>query len=109
VFTLSYSVFVPTVSVRLSEAELAALDEAADLLDQDRSTTIRKALDEGVGELRVRHAVERYQGGDASVNEAAALAGVSIGEWLEIAHARNLTTHFEADELRFDAERAREL
>lgn len=100
---------MPTVSVRLSEEELTALDEAADLLDQDRSTTIRKALDEGVGELRVRHAVERYQGGDASVNHAAALAGVSIGEWLDIAVQRNLTTHFDADDLRFDAERASEL
>lgn len=100
---------MPTVSVRLSTEELEELDDAAELLDQDRSTTIRKALDEGVAELRVRHAVERYQSGDASVNGAAALAGVSVGEWLEIAHERNLTTHFDADELRFDAERAREL
>ena len=100
---------MPTVSVRLSETEQEALDDVADLLDQDRSTTMRKALEEGLETLRVRHAVERYQSGDASVNEAAALAGVSIGEWLEIAHDRNLTTHLDADELTFDVERATEL
>lgn len=100
---------MPTVSVRLSDEEVSALDEAADLLGQDRSTTIRKSLEEGLGELRVRHAVERYQSGDASVNEAAALAGMSIGQWLETANDRNLTTHLDADELSFDVERATEL
>jgi len=100
---------MPTVSVRLSDAEQDELDGVADLLDQDRSTTMRRALAEGLEELRVRHAVERYQGGDVSVNRAASLAGVTVGEWLELAHERNLTTHFEAEDLSFDAERAREL
>jgi predicted HTH domain antitoxin len=100
---------MPTVSVRLSEAEKERLEDAAELLGQDRSTTMRQAMAEGIETLRVRHAVERYQTGDVSVNEAARLAGVSVGEWLEIAHERGLTTQLEPTDLSFDAERAGEL
>jgi len=100
---------MPTVSVRLPEDEQAELDELAELLGQDRSTTMRQALGEGVETLRIRHAVEQYVNDDVSVNEAARLAGVSIAEWLELAHERGLTTQLDATDLEFDAERAREL
>ena len=100
---------MPTVSVRLDETERDELDEVAALLEQDRSTTMRQAIREGVETLRTRHAVERYQSGDVSVNEAARLAGVSIAEWLEIAQDRGLTTQLSETDLAFDAERAGEL
>ncbi len=101
--------YMPTVSVRLAEEEKAQLDHVAELLEQDRSTTMRQALSEGVETLRTRHAVERYQSGDVSVNEAARLAGVSIAEWLELAGERGLTTQLSESDLTFDADRAREL
>ncbi len=100
---------MPTVSVRIGDDEKAELDEVAALLEQDRSTTMRQALREGVETLRTRHAVERYQSDDVSVNEAARLAGVSIAEWLEIANERGLTTQLTETDLSFDAERAQEL
>jgi predicted HTH domain antitoxin len=100
---------MPTVSVRIPDEEKAELDEVAELLEQDRSTTMRQALREGVETLRVRHAVERYQSEDVSVNEAARLAGVSIAEWLEIANEHGLTTQLDDNDLAFDAERAGEL
>ena len=102
-------VYMPTVSVRLDEAERDELDEVAALLEQDRSTTMRQAIREGVETLRVRHAVERYQSDDVSVNEAARLAGVSIAEWLELAQERGLTTQLDETDLAFDADRAGEL
>ena len=100
---------MPTVSVRIGDEEADELDEVSALLEQDRSTTMRQALREGLGTIRTRHAVERYQSGDVSVNEAAHLAGVSIGEWLEIAQDSGLTTQLEETDLSFDAERAQEL
>lgn len=100
---------MPTVSVRISEEQRDELDELAELLEQDRSTTMRQALREGTETLRVRQAVQRYQTGDVSVNEGARLAGVSIAEWLEIAHDRGLTTQLDENDLSFDAERASEL
>jgi len=109
VYTLRWHAYMPTVSVRIGEDEKAALDEVADLLEQDRSTTMRQALAEGLETIRTRHAVERYQSGDVSVNEAAQLAGVSIAEWLEVAQKRGLTTQLSETDLSFDAERAQEL
>lgn len=100
---------MPTISARIDDDEFAELERVAELLDGDRSTTIRKALEEGLTELRVREAVGRYQQGDVSSNEAARIAGVSIAEWLAIARERNLTTQLTAEDLRRDAEAAQEL
>ncbi|PSQ10644.1 hypothetical protein BRC93_08785 [Halobacteriales archaeon QS_5_70_15] len=59
---------------------------------EDKSSVIRKALSEGLREMRVRQAVEQYRTADVSVKRAARIAGVSLGEWLGIARERNLTT-----------------
>ncbi len=98
-----------SISARVSEEDEAALEAVAELLGEDKSTVIRKALREGMSELRVQRAVERYQSGDISVNQAARLAGVSLAEWLVIARERNLTTQLSADDLRAEAETASEL
>ena len=39
---------MPTISARLPSEEKAELDDVAELLSEDRSTTIRKALREGL-------------------------------------------------------------
>lgn len=101
--------YMPTISVRIPEADREELDRVAALLEQDRSTTMRQALREGMGTLRERHAVERYQHDDVSVNEAARLAGLSIADWLQLAGERGLTTQLDETDLTFDAERASEL
>lgn len=98
-----------SISARIPDEERKALEEVADLLDEDRSTTIRKALREGLSDLRVRVAVERYQTGEVSVNQAARIADVSLGEWLDIAHERNLTTQLSPEDIERDADVAREL
>lgn len=100
---------MPSISARVPDEEKEAIEEVAALLEEDRSTTIRKALREGLGELRIRVAVERYQSGDVSLNQAARIAGVSLGEWLEIARERNLTSQLSPDDLRGDAHDVSEL
>jgi predicted HTH domain antitoxin len=100
---------MPSVSARLPSEEKEELEAVADLLEEDRSTTIRKALREGLAELRIRHAVERYQTGDVATMEAARLAGLSLGEWLEVADERNLTTQLTPADIESDVDVAREL
>jgi predicted HTH domain antitoxin len=100
---------MPTISARIPESDREELDAVADLLGDDRSTTIRKALREGLETIRTRHAVERYQSGDVAVNQAARLAGLSVAEWLEVAQEHNLTTQLTAEDLRGDVENARGL
>ena len=43
------------------------------------------------------------------MNEAARLAGVSLGEWVEIAREEGLTYRLSADDLEEDVETARKL
>ena len=100
---------MPSISARIPDDDEEALEEVAALLDEDKSTVIRKALREGLSDLRIRVAVERYQTGTISTNEAARVAGVSVAEWLEIARDRNLTSQLSPDDLVADADRAREL
>jgi predicted HTH domain antitoxin len=100
---------MPSISARIPDDEEATLEEVAELLEEDKSTTIRKALKEGLRDIRVRIAIERYQSNEVSVNEAARIAGVSLGEWLEIARERNLTSQLSTEDLEADAESAREL
>jgi predicted HTH domain antitoxin len=108
-YLLYDDVYMPSVSARLPDGEKAELDAVAELLDEDRSTTIRKALREGLQTLRVREAVARYQAGEASVGEAARLADVTVAEWIEIAGERNLTLRVDAADLADDARTAQDL
>lgn len=100
---------MPSISARIPEEDEAALEAVAVLLGEDKSTVIRKALREGLADLRIRVAVQRYQSGEISTNQAAQVAGVSIAEWLEIARDHNLTTQLSPDDLAADADVAREL
>lgn len=43
------------------------------------------------------------------MNGAARIAGVSLAEWLDIAHERNLTTQLSPADIERDADAAREL
>jgi len=97
-----------SISARLPDEEREALEEVADLLDEDRSTTIRKALREGLHDLRVRVAVERYQTGEISMNQAARVAGVSLGEWFEIAREHNLTMQLTPEDIESDVRTLRD-
>lgn len=99
---------MPSISARIPDEDAERLEEVAGLLDEDRSTVIRKALREGMRELRIRKAVERYQSGDVSAKQAARIAGVSLGEWFEIARERNLTTQLTPEDLERDAEAVRD-
>lgn len=100
---------MPTISARLPDDEQADLDAVADLLSEDRSTTIRKALRNGLADLRQQVAAERYQSGDVSALEAAELADCSVAEWLAVARERNLTTQLTPSDLKVDADVAGEL
>ncbi|SNR48402.1 Uncharacterised protein family (UPF0175) [Halorubrum vacuolatum] len=104
-----YYVYMPSISARVPDDDEAEIDAVSELLDEDKSTVIRKALSEGLSSIRRRIAIERYQSGEVSVNEAARIADVSLAEWLEIAREHNLTTQLTPEDLDSDAAAAREL
>ena len=100
---------MPSISARIPDDDEEELDAVADLLGEDKSTIIRRALREGLADLRLRLAVEQYQTGDVSVNQAARIAGVSVADWLAYAREHNLTTQLTLEDLERDVETARRL
>lgn len=98
-----------SISARLPDDEAEELERVAEMLGEDKSSIIRKALSEGLRDLRIRRAVEQYQTGEVSVKQAARIAGVNLGEWLEIARERNLTSQLTPEDLERDAETAMDL
>ncbi|MBP1953358.1 putative HTH domain antitoxin [Halarchaeum rubridurum] len=100
---------MPSISARIPDDDESELESVVELLGEDKSTVIRRALEEGLTTLRRRNAIERYQSGDVSVHEAARLAGVSLAEWSEIAREHNLTTQLSPEDVEADADAAREL
>lgn len=100
---------MPSISARIPEDEERELAEVIEILGEEKSTVIRKALEEGLGTLRERIAIQRYQAGEISVNQAARLAGVSIAEWFEIAREHNLTTQLKPEDFESDADAVREI
>ncbi|TQQ81225.1 ribbon-helix-helix protein, CopG family [Halonotius terrestris] len=100
---------MPSVSARIPDDDNDEIEAVAELLDSDKSTVIREALREGLEDIRLDLAVEQYQTGDVSANQAARIAGLSLADWLVVARERNLTTQLTPADLDADAEAAREL
>lgn len=99
---------MPSISASVDDEIAADIEAVAELMDDEESTTIRKALTEGLETLRIRVAVQRYQTGEVSSSEAAAIADCTVAEWLDIAHEHNLTSQYSPAELAEDAATAAE-
>jgi len=100
---------MPPINIDISDDDTAEIEAVAELLDTDESIVIRKAIREGLAEMRLDHATKQYQTGDASVNQAARIAGLSLADWLVVANERGLTTHLSPSDLAADADAADQL
>ncbi len=75
-----YYPMAPTTvtTVRIPSQDLARLGKLATRLKVDRSTVIRRALDEGVREILLQEALARYQRGEGSAWFCAREAGFNL-------------------------------
>ena len=94
-----------TMSVRMNEENYQFLrrlskDEKADL-----SAAVRELVDKG----RIMLAVERYRQRKASLARAAELAGVPIGEMIEILAQYGIESNLEAEDYRRGLEHLRKV
>lgn len=80
-----------TISTRVPddlEDELEAYLEAENL---DRSTAVRKLLTEGLQDWRRERALEQLEAGHVTFSKAAALAGLSVWDFAQLAKERDVT------------------
>lgn len=98
------------VQVRLPEDMAAELDALAEDLHASRSEAIRRALDEGLRELKLQRAMQRYQAGDWTLARAAREAGVPLSRFARAAADRGIPFfRYSVEEAEADAQVAAEL
>ena len=77
-----------SISARISDDEEETLDEVAALLGEDKSATIRKALSEGLTDIRIRIAVERWTGSAYAGPMPQRVVPIAPPRWPEMASSR---------------------
>lgn len=72
-----------TVSGRLPDALVRALDDLGKASGKSRSEVLRMVVQRGLDEVRMERAVESYRNGEASLGRAAEIAGVHLTLFLD--------------------------
>ena len=75
------------------------IEELAKLLGISKDEAQKKALEEGIKDLRLKKAIELYMGNKASVKEAVRIAGISLADWFVIAKEKGLLVQITPDEI----------
>ena len=75
------------------------IEELAKLLGINKEEARRKALEEGLKELKLKKAIELYVLNKISVKQAARIAGISLADWFTIAKEKGLLVQISPDEI----------
>jgi len=95
------------VSVRLDEELVQQVDELADKENLDRSQLLRHVFKEGLEQYRLELAVKHYTEDEITVSEAAALAGIPVGEFMDKLVKRGIQNDLSIEDLEDSLEHAR--
>lgn len=94
-----------TMSVRMDEENYQFLRRLSKDEKEDLSAAVRELVDKG----RIMLAVERYRQRKASLARAAELAGVPIGDMIEILAEYGVESNLEAEDYRRGLEHLRKV
>jgi len=75
------------------------IEELAKLLGMSKEETRKRALEEGIKDLKLNKAIELYVSNKISVKEAARIAGLSLADWFLIAKEKNLLVQIKPEEI----------
>ena len=81
-------------TVRLPEETIESLEDLTDKLQRERSDVMREALQIGIGEMKLRLALELYNKGRISFGRMAELTGLGIRELSLELKRRNVTLRY---------------
>jgi len=76
------------------------IEELAELLGINKEEAKKKALEEGLKELKLKKAIELYVLNRVSIKQAARIAGISLADWFNIAKEKGLTVQISPDEIK---------
>ena len=75
------------------------IEELAELLGINKEEAKRKALEEGLKELKLKKAIELYVLNKISIKQAARIAGISLADWFTVAKEKGLLIQISPDEI----------
>lgn len=87
-------------TVRFDEELLKKADELAKIEHVDRSTILRKAVEVGLRELLLQHALDIYRQGLVSAWKAAELADVPLWRFIDVLKEKGIGFKTSEDDLR---------
>ncbi len=88
------------VATRVGGDLLAHIKEIEKETRADRAEVIRRLLDEGVKQYRLKKAVALLREGKVTVSRAAEIAGTSVWDMLEVMHVKRIHIPYTAEDLR---------
>ena len=85
------------LSVRMERSKIEELDHVAKLLGIDRSSIIRRIINEGLERERINFGIEIFQKGE-TLDRAAEISGVTLWDLIDEAKSRGITAKFDIDQ-----------
>jgi predicted HTH domain antitoxin len=95
------------IATRVDKDIIAQIKEIEMETQADRAEVIRRLLDEGIKQYRLKKAVTLLRDGKVTVSRAAEIAGLSVWDIVELMHAKRIPIQYTADDLRRSLELVR--
>ena len=90
------------IASRMSSDLIKCLEKYEQVENVDRSTAVRKLLYAGLGEWKLRNAVNLYRRNKVTLAGAAEDAGVSVREMMVYLRQRKIAIQYETDDFEAD-------
>lgn len=94
-----------TVSTRLPDDLVEALDELGDRAGQSRSDVLREVVKKGLRAERLERAMEAYRKREVSIGTAAKMAGLPLTLFLDEMKRHGILLNYDLEELERDMDR----
>ncbi|MBS3128439.1 UPF0175 family protein [Candidatus Woesearchaeota archaeon] len=88
------------ISVRLESQFMKEVGKLANLEKVDNSFVIRQALEKGLAEIKLNTALELFSKGKIATSEAADIADISVGEFMDEAVKRGIKSGITLEDLK---------
>jgi predicted HTH domain antitoxin len=93
------------ISIILPDDLKEEIDKLKELFNEDQSSYIRKLLWRSIAQEKLDYALNQYLEDKLSVGKASEIAGISIWEFLDELHKRNITLKYKISEAELELER----
>ena len=75
------------------------IEDLAELLGISKEEAQKRALQEGIKDLKLRKAIKLYVTNKISIKQATRIAGISLADWFVIAKEKELLVQIQPEEI----------